>query len=127
MAIKREAEFGRLFRHWLNENRMPSAAFELKQTTTNRLPFSSVKEHQLNALLAVKKESLLYKIPDDSRGIKPFDMVYLHMACAFVVIRYPEVFVVIDVEKFIEEMEWSSEKSLTSERAIIIATHEIHL
>lgn len=122
---KLEAEFGRLFRHWIAQEHFPSSAFELKHTRgKDRLPFSDVQEHQLSALLAVKKASLLYKIPDDSAGVKPFDMMFFHKAEAYVVIRYPNEFVLIDVEKFIEEAEWNMEKSLTSARAVEIShTH----
>lgn len=120
---KREAEFGLLFRHWLRANPRPvSCAFELKQTTINSLPFSDVQEHQLAALLAVTDSSLLYKIPDDSRGVKPFDMVYLTHADAFVVIKYPDCFVLIEPQEFIWERDHSERKSLTSERAREICT-----
>ncbi len=122
---KREAEFGVLFRHWLKANPMYSCAFELKQTTTDRLPFSAVKQHQIEALWAVKfNKGILYKIPDDSRGIKPFDMFYLRNAEAYIVIKYPNFFVLIDPETFILERDvLNKEKSLTSKRAKEIARY----
>jgi hypothetical protein len=123
--MKREAKFTQTFRHWLMVNPMHSAAFELKQTVSDRLPFKDVKPHQIDGLLAVKKNQLLYKLPDDSRGVKPFDMVLLAQSGAFVVIKYPHEFVLIDVEMFVEEAQWSIEKSLTSKRASEIA--EIHV
>ncbi len=125
--IKREAKFTVLFRHWLMANPMWSAAFELKQTTNDSLPFSAVQEHQLDALLAVSEgaKGLLYKAPDDSRGVKPMDLLYLRNADAYVVIKYPEFFCLIDVDAFIKEKEKSNKKgnrkSLTSDRAQAIA------
>lgn len=126
--IKREAEFTRLFRHWLRANPMDSsAAFELKQTTGDSLPFSDVQEHQLDGLLAAENSGLLYKAPDDSRSVKPFDLFYLRGAPSYVVIRYPKFFVLIKTELFIEEKETSARKSLTGKRAREIASEVVEI
>lgn len=119
--IKRESKFGQTFRHWLKSEPLRfsyGAAFELKQTST-ALPFDAVEEHQLDALLAVAEsdKGMLYKIPDDSRGIKPFDMVFMRKAPAYVVIKYPKHFEVITVGTFIHEKKISNRKSLTAQRA----------
>lgn len=121
--VKREQRFTILFRHWLMSNPMWSSAFELKQTTSDSLPFSDVKEHQLDALLAVANsdKGLLYKAPDDSRGVKPCDLLYLINADAYVVIKYPNGFVLIDVDAFIKEKKQSKRKSLLWNRAQDIA------
>lgn len=124
---KREAQFGLLFRAWLRAHPMRSAGFELKQTTSNSIPFSAVKEHQLDALLAVKHRSILYKAPDDSRGAKPFDYFYLNNAEAYIVIRYPKAFYIMDVNAFIVEKENSTVRSLTSERACAISLQTVIL
>lgn len=126
---KREADFGTLFRHWLKANPMISGAFELKQVRANAIPFSAVKEHQLDALLAVKsKQGILYKAPDDSRGVKPFDFFYLRNALSFVVIKYPKFFVLIEPEDFIKERDiLSKRKSLTSARAKAISVISVNL
>lgn len=120
--MKREANFGKQFRAWVKaQPKLRSAAFELKQTTGTSLPFSAVQEHQICALQAVKTSGLLYKAPDDSRGIKPFDFFYLKHAPAYVVIKYPQGFVVIDVDIFCDEKERSTRKSLTWERSLELA------
>lgn len=125
---KREADFGILFRSWLKANPLFSAAFELKQTTSNSFPFSSVEDHQIDALLAAKSEKgILYKAPDDSRGVKPFDFFYLRGAPAFIVIKYPKNFHIIGVDTFILERERSQRKSLTSERAEAISMITVDL
>ena len=120
--IKREANFGQTFRSWIKSQPLyfpNGAVFELKQTTTNSIPFSDVQDHQIDALVAseLNHNGLLYKIPDDSRGIKPYDMVYLRKTNAYIVIKYPKCFSVIPVMSFIEETSKSKRKSLTSERA----------
>lgn len=127
--IKREAQFTATFRHWLMANPMHSCAFELKQTTKNYLPFSEVKEHQVDALLAVKwgKKGLLWKLSDQSQEQKPFDMFYFRGAYAFVVIRYPAKFCIIGIESFVDERDRSARKSLTMERAEEIAWKTVEL
>lgn len=127
MGIKHEANFGTLFRHWVRVHWRITAAFELKQTKTDSIPFSDVQEHQLDALNAVHFSEFLYKIADDSRGVKPFDMVYFNRERAFVVIRYPKFFCLISVEMFHREKNISKRKSLTSERARVIATEVVDL
>lgn len=125
---KREADFGKLFRHWIKAHRQPiSAAYELKQTLKDSIPFSDVQEHQIDALFAVKQKQLLYKLPDDSRGIKPFDYVYLAEADAYVVIKYPDCFVMISPTVFVSEKQKSTRKSLTSLRAREIASLVVEL
>lgn len=128
--IKREAKFTVLFRHWLMANPpMMSCAFELKQTRKNSIPFSYVQPHQIDALMAVKhgEKGLLYKAPDDSRNIKPFDMFFLWHVGAFVVIQFPDFFSIIDVDRFINFRNGSMRKSLTSEEAKKIALRVITL
>lgn len=122
---RREASFQTLFRHWLKNNQelFTSCAFELKQTTTDSISFSDIAEHQTTFLDAVQQPftGLLYKIPDDSRGIKPFDMIYMKDCDAYIVIRYPKFFCVIDLDDFADEAKRSKRKSLTSKRARDIA------
>lgn len=126
---KREADFGLLFRHWVKaQKNMPAAAFELKQTTKDYFSFAELKDHQETALRAVKTcKGLLYKAPDDSRSVKPFDYFHLAHACAYVVIRYPKSFHLIDIDVFIYERERSKRKSLTSERAEAISTKSVKI
>ncbi len=124
--IKREARFTILFRHYLKAHPMGCAAFELKQTQTNSIPFSDVKEHQIDALMAVKRKGLLYKISDTSYDKKPFDMFFLK-GDAWVVIRYPSCFVIISAWTWDWESKRSERRSLTSERAREIAYKTIEL
>ena len=120
---KREADFGKQFRAWVRAQKdLPSAAFELKQTTIDYISFSALQDHQEAALLAATSSGLLYKAPDDSRGVKPFDFFYLKRTPAFVVIKYPKGFEGITIENFIAEREKSNRKSLTHDRARLISS-----
>ena len=117
---KREAGFGLTFRAWVEKNPQFSGAFELKQCNSS-LPFADVKDHQIASLRAVAGKGLLWKIADDSRGIKPFDYFYFRKAKAYIVIKFTNVFCLVDVNDFVLESFKSKRKSLTSERAEEIA------
>lgn len=128
--MKREANFTIKFRHWLkaNADSMPSAAFEVKQTTGVSIPFDSVKEHQIDALQAVKSsKGLIHKISDETRSYNPFDVFFLRNAPAFVVLKFPKAFHLIDVDTFCMERDRSKRKSITSIRAKEISTVTVRL
>lgn len=117
--MKREANFQRMFNHWLKEKygqifvfKLPDcgyqnpfdvfsvdakgkfSAWELKQTQTDSIPFSAVMDHQIKALEIVD---------------------------GYIAIKYPSFFCVINVHVFVEEKKKSDRKSLTSSRAKEIA------
>ena len=127
--IKREAKFTILFRHWILANPpLFSHAYELKQTQKEYINFNEIKEHQINALMTVAhgEKGILWKLPDDSRGIKPFDMFYLRDEKAYIVIKYPKFFCIIEIDDFIKEKAMGA-KSLTSDRAKVIAVTVVDL
>lgn len=121
---KREANFTGQFKEWLLKNPMDSSLFELKQTTSDYISFESVKDHQVKALLAasVPGDGLIFKIPDDSRSMKPADMFYLQEVRSFVVIKFPNIFVGIPIFNFLAEKKMSNRKSITSDRALEICS-----
>lgn len=119
--MKREANFNSFFNKWCKNVFKRTAAFELKQTKTNSLHFHMVKQHQLNALSQVKHGSFVWKIPDVGYQ-NPFDCFSLSGVEAYIVIKYPSFFCLIDIDKFIQEESVSERKSLTANRARIIAT-----
>lgn len=127
----READFTLLFRHWLRANPMSSAVFELKYSPTQAFPFNgsaAVKPHQIDALLASQtKGGLLYKAPDDSRGIKPCDLLLISNAIGYVVICYPKEFHIISIESYLLEKDTSIRRSLTNERAREIASVSVDI
>lgn len=120
---KREADFiTNKFKPWLKANPMYSFVWEAKQTTEDSIPFSAVEEHQIDFLLAAKsKTGLNYKFSDESRGTKPFDGIYCREMPAYLIIKFPKMFCLIDVETFVAESKKSKRRSLTSSRAADIA------
>ena len=116
---KVEADFGVRFRRWLKENPQWSHAPELKQTATDSISFSCVADKQINYLLAIKSDKGTLIRIQGTNG-EP-DYVYLRSFPAYVVIKFPKFFCLIDIEDFVAEKVNSKRKSLTSERAKVIA------
>lgn len=117
--MKKEAEFTTRVRSWLRDN-VGSGAFEIKHTRgENRFLMSELREHQLDALKAVRSRvGLAYKIPDDSVSFKPFDVFILREEAAWVVIAFPKEFVVIDINKIVK---WTA-PSLSDKDALAMAS-----
>lgn len=118
--MKREAKFQTVFNKWVLANFKRTSVFELKQTMNERLPFSRLEAHQATALWNAKHHMLTYKLVDCGYQ-NPFDSICLKEVPAYVVIRYPQFFCLIDIDSFIKESNESDEKSLKSDRAKEIA------
>lgn len=122
----KEKDFQTKFSKWLRYNHDGSGAFELKITKTNSIGYVKLEEHQKEALLHVKHSRMVYKIPDDTRGSKPFDCFKMSSLPAFVVIYFythgEKTFYMIDIDVWVKEEEISKRKSLTKERAEEIGT-----
>lgn len=119
--MRREANFQSKFRHYLQARVRRSGAYEVKQTTSDSLPFKAVLEHQVESLLAAKNRVMTYKPPDDTRGFKPCDFLHFADAQAYIVIKYPKGWCMIDIDVWVREEKQSIRKSLTWERAKAIA------
>lgn len=125
--MKREANFQITFNHWLKNVWKKTGAFELKQTKTDSIPFTDVKEHQAQALDQVRYGStFVYKIPDVGYQ-NPFDCFSMAGEEAYVVIKYPDFFCLIDIDKWNIEYVTSKRRSLTSARARQLSTHIVDL
>lgn len=121
--MKREANFNSYFNKWVKNVYRKTAAFELKQTQTDSLPFSALQEHQAQALLQARWETFVFKIPDAGYQ-NPFDCFSLSGVPAYVVVFYADgkFFCLIDIETFMLEDKRSKRRSLTASRAKDIAT-----
>lgn len=117
---QKEAAFGVTFRSWILKNRLPTGAYELKQTKTNTFLFSALEDAQITYLLRIKgSKGELVRV----QGLKGEpDYIYLRRSSAWVVIKYPRSFHVIDIETFLEEKKTSKHKSLTAARATELST-----
>ena len=116
----KEKDFQTLFTKWLKDRWQGTGAFELKICKKKSLPFSTVQEHQINALKQVKDSIFAYKISDFSPGLKPFDCFSFAMEGAFLVVmfyvpRQPKGFYLIDIDDFIKLKETTKRKSFTED------------
>lgn len=121
--VKREAKFQSIFNRWLRHYWNHTSAFELKIALGSSLPFAAVKKHQVEALTLAAK-NIVYKIPDDSRSQKPFDCFKMVNANGYVVIYFQDrsrEFFIIHIDDWTKEMKESDRKSLTKDRARVIA------
>ena len=121
-----ESDYQVLFKHYLEKERPLTATYELKICHGNALPFSAVKEHQVNALLEAEEKGFYHKISDSSFGLKPFDCLFLSDPRAFVAILYHiprkrKKMAIIPIQTFLHEKECSESKSLSFKRAGKIA------
>ena len=114
---KKEAQFQTRFNRWCKYNIYETSVFELKYSKKDSLPFRAVQPHQVQNLLNAKHRKMLWKIPDDSIGEKPFDSFLIAGSGAYIVIQFakspPEAFFIIDIDAFVKEMKKSKRKSLT--------------
>ena len=124
--MPKEKDFQVTFNHWLKSVFKKTACYELKQTKTDSLPFSDVKDHQIAALSLARWGTLVYKIPDVGYQ-NPFDCFSLTVVPAYVVIKYPKFFCLIDIDTFILERGRSKRKSLVSSRAKELSTVVVEL
>lgn len=117
----KERDLQTKFNKWLKHSWSKSGAFELKICKGKSLSFSLVREHQVQALLATKHGKIVYKIPDDSFGYKPYDTMFYCKAEAWIVLMFytrgTKKFYMIDIDDWLHEQETSDRKSLTPERA----------
>ncbi|NCU28961.1 MAG: hypothetical protein EOM85_04840 [Candidatus Moranbacteria bacterium] len=114
---KKEADFGLKFRRWIENNPQKSCSFELKHTRgKDYFMFDELKSEQI-AFASKIKRGVLIRVPG-TKG-EP-DYVYLKSP-AYVVIKYPKNFYVIDIDNLVKERDTSKRKSLTEDRAKLIS------
>ena len=112
-----------LFTKWLKNNGKESAAYELKITHTNTLPFSKIAPHQYTELLKVRMGVQVHKISDSAIGYKPYDCYSLYRSPAYLVVmfykpRQKKKAYLIDILDLLEIKETPGKKSLREEDCI---------
>lgn len=126
--MKQEADFSIRLRHYLKAHPLPiSCPLEVKNTRgSNSFPFNELKDEQVNNAMASKSDKgNLIRISVGTIGAP--DYCYYRNSPAYIVIKYPSGFVILDVETFVLEKDRSKRKSLTWERACEIAVRVVPL
>lgn len=123
--LKHEANFGLLFRSWFraNKKKFDSSIFELKDTRGKpNFGLSEWKEDQRDHALACKSdEGNLMRFSSGTTGMP--DYGFYRNAYAYVVIKYPKAFYVIDADDLIKH----PGRSLKEADAALIAIHIVNL
>lgn len=110
----------------MKADKMPVGVWEAKITKTGSLSLNALAPHQLHSLLVAKKRRFTHKIRDEGISKKPFDGFTVERSPAWVIaifwkpgVRY---FYAIDIDIWYHEVQTSTRRSLTEERANIIGT-----
>ena len=115
--MKKEKSYYKSIGEYYERTANNTTVWEVKRTTKNSLPFSSLMDHQERYLIKAT-ERYSYKISDVGIAKKPFDGTTYIGAYAYVVIVFGSLNVYeIPIHKFIREKYTSKRKSLTEERA----------
>lgn len=119
----KESKASIIFRHWLKANHLKfrSATFEMKSTRDKDIfNIKELKQEQINHALACKSPQGNLMRSVGTTGMA--DYIFMKKSQAYVVIHYPKLIVVIDINTIIKE-----KNNITSKRAREIATHIIPL
>lgn len=116
---KKETKFSLQFRKWIEEKRPVNSACELKQTTTNSLPFSAISDKQIKYLLSISGPigALVRVIGLNGEP----DYIWCKNMPSYIFIKYPKGFYGITIGTFLLEKKRSKRRSLTEGRAREIA------
>lgn len=127
--MKKEADFSILLRHYLKAHPLPvSCPLEVKDTRgAKSFPFSEWPQEQRDNAMSSKKNDKgnLIRISVGTTGAPDYAW-YIHSP-AYISIKYPIGFVIIDAETLILEISRSKRKSLTWERAKEISIRTVSL
>ena len=126
MQKSSEADFSIRLRHYLKAHPLPvSCPLEVKDTRGKEyFSYAELKEEQINNGLASKSDrGNLIRISVGTVGAP--DYAYYRNSPAYLVIKYPNGFVFLDIESFVLERDTSRRKSLTWERAQEIAVRVV--
>ena len=119
---KHEAKWQTVFNKYLRETWPQTAGFyELKYTSTEFFSYKSFEDHQLASLLVMSNGGLVWKLSDSDPRKKPCDCISIPAMNAYVVIKYPLAFVIIEINTFVSDMDDRGRKLLSYEHAQDIA------
>ena len=113
---KSEAHWQTIWNQYVREKNL-YGYFELKYTDKDSMPFNAVKDHQRLGLLASEANGFVWKLSDADMREKPFDSFNAKPAPAYVVIKFPGGFYVINIKVFLAEESISEKKSIHIDRA----------
>lgn len=123
-----EAKFGTKLAEWMyaNPGKFTTSSMETKDTKGKRyLSFSALEPQQVNYAKRINspKGAFIRVMGTDGQP----DYIWMVNAPAWIVIKYPDFFCMISIDNWEFEKSHTKAKSLTSIRAIQIATLVVEL
>lgn len=119
--MKREAKITQLWNQYCRKEQL-FGVFELKQVQGDKFYFFAFEPHQIDSLMAVEEGGLVWKLSDLDFRKKPADVISLPPSPAFVVVKYPDAFVMIRINEFVNFMNNTQNSFMTYKEARNIAT-----
>lgn len=118
---QKEATFGIKLKAFYTKSKPPTASLEIKQTTTDSLPFSAITTAQLDYALAIRSDKGVWlRVYPFVEGMP--DYMWLKGVQSWIVIHYAKRGTVwISPDRFILEKKKSKRRSLTWSKAKDIA------
>lgn len=102
---KPEAKWQTVWGQYLREKHLVGEMYgyyELKQTMKDSLPFSQIEIHQYDGLQATNKTGLVWKFSDEDSRKKPLDCISAPPLPSFLVIKFPDAYYVIHIDKIVK-------------------------
>lgn len=121
--MPKEASSNTLLNQYLREQRI-YCYYELKVAGGNTFPFSKIEEHQDEALPALAKEGLVWKLSDEDSRKKPCDGFCAPPLPSYLIIRFTgpgDAFYFIPYEE-IQQMRREGKRSITRTEAGELST-----
>lgn len=130
--------FGKYMKSYPSEE---TEAYECKFTSNKSMPFDTVKEHQIEALLKVEYGGLYHRITDqpwqENRPYsytlkKPFDCFCMNKAKGYLMFwfyipRKPKKFIKVRVKDFLKLKNESKKKSFSENEIITVASGVLNI
>lgn len=114
---KPEAEFTTRFLNWARKHMKEPAVFEVKHTHgLDTFYIMRLQKHQRHALRSAKHGAFTHKLRD-SGYLQPFDAILFTRMEAYLVIKYPKFFAVVDIDRI------PAEGTIKSDQVKRIAAH----
>jgi len=101
---KNEAKWQVIFSQYLREQHLKGLMYgfyELKRTDEDSFPFSKIEIVQYDGLQATEKSGLVWKWSDQDQRPKPCDCASIPPLPSYLVIKYPDAFYLIRIEKIV--------------------------
>lgn len=121
----KESKNNTILNQYLREKRM-YCYYELKVAKGDRFDFSAIEKHQDEALPALEREGLVWKLSDEDSRKKPCDGFCAPPLPAYLVIRFGDTFYFI-LHSAIAKIRASGAKSIDEERAGELSTRVVRL